>query len=231
MSVEKLYPDLDCITAEETGETEIDKEDLKRLIDKKAADKTNFNLYKERFILMDYKKDNIIDSLKRYLKNKKSYNTANTVVKITGLATSIGLAVVAIVITSGIAAPIFVVPMCGGLTLLSIGVSESIQKFLRIKKHRAGNKINILKDTISKIEVFIEKARDDKNITPQEIEAFYKLLKDNTDRLSNVNTNTMTMGLSKKKEQKVMEGIIRETMKELMTSYPDLQRQAIEKLR
>ena len=192
MSVEKLYPNLDAIPDEET----IDKEDLEKLI----ADTTNANLYNERYQLMDYKKGNIADSLKHYLKNKKSYNSAGTVAKIAGVTASIGLAVVAVVITSGIAAPFFIVPMCGGLTLLAIGVSESIQKKLRNKKHHAGKKINILKDTISKIEVYIEKAREDKNITPQEIEGFHKLLKISTDRLSKISTNTL--GLSKKKEKK-----------------------------
>ena len=197
-----LYPSLENLN----NDGEIDKNDLKELIDNK--------IYKERLFLMDYKKDEFINKIDHQLKNKNNYNKISTGVKITGITSSIGLAIVAIVFTSGIAAPLFIVPLCGGLTLFSIGVSESLQKLLKGKKQNIRKTLMHLKDIVSKLEVFIEKAKDDKKIDLNEIEAFNKLVR--TD-IKQLHKGTLT-----KEEQSFLE----EALKNFIQNKANVQQQS-----
>ena len=166
MNSEKLYPSLEKLNTD----GEIDKDDLNNMIENKV--------YKERLSLMEYKKVEISNRVKRQKNNKKGFNDLATGVKIAGLATSFGLAIVTIVFTSGIVAPLFVVPLCSGLTLFSIGASEGLQKLIRRKKQMIKKKLVHLGDIVSKLEIFMEKAKDDKIITTKEIEAYNKLVRE-----------------------------------------------------
>jgi len=203
MATESIYPKLN------EEEEIIDKEELDKII----TTEINGALSKERYKLMDFKKDTIDTTLQHHLKSKKRYNLLGSIAKIGGLIITTTLTVATIVTTSGIIIPFFVVPLCGGLTLLSVGLTESVQKILKSKKHHNAKKINILRDTLSKMEIYIEKARDDKTITLEEIESFHKILDANTSKMTKVSDKK-----SSKKNDKDLETLLLQ----LIRSNPQL---------
>ena len=219
----KMYPDLDNIIEEIEDEQVIDKDKLATVIKMN----TNKNLFKDRYQLMEYKKDNVFAALSSYMKNKQRYNTAASVVKVVGVTTTLGLAVVTIIFTSGVAAPFFIVPMCSGLAVFSMGASESIQKLLKRKKHRQGKKINLIRDTMSKIEIFIEKAREDGVVTPEEIEKFTNIIRAGDNKLANLKkkvkgANHQGVDGTNHLSNPFLENLVKKTIRDIMLTDKEL---------
>ena len=176
MATESIYPKL------EEEEEVIGREELDKLI----TAEINGAMSKTRHKLMTYKKGTIDSTLQRHLKSKKRYNLLGTIAKIGGLVVTTGLTVATLITTSGIVIPFFLIPLCGGLTLFSVGLTESVQKILKSKKTHNAKKIDILRNTLSKMEIYLEKARDDKTITPEEYESFEDILNTNSAKMSEV---------------------------------------------
>ena len=132
--------------------------------------------YEDRYNLMTQKKEELTSNAKRYLKSKSHYSLANNIQKIASLVLTSSLTIATIVLTSGLAVPFFLIPTTSGMSLFFLGLSTSLDKVIRSKKTHLKHKIDHLNTLLAKIEVYIEKAREDGVITPEEVSQFNKLL-------------------------------------------------------
>ena len=162
---EKTYPDLSkYLQEDDSGHITLDDKDLQKLF------------YNDRYNLMVQKKEEMTSTVKRYMKSKKHYSLANNIQKIVSLVVTSSLTIATIVLTSGLAVPIFLIPTASGLSLFFLGFTSSIDKLVKTKKLRIKSKLDNLQTLIAKMEVYIEKAREDGSITPEEVNKFNNLL-------------------------------------------------------
>jgi len=161
----KAYPDIsEMLQEDSSGHITLNERDLQKI------------LYNDRYNLMKQKKDDLKDTVRRYMKTKKMYSLANNTQKIFSLSLSSSLTIATIVLTSGLAIPFFLIPTASGLSLFFIGFTASLDKIMKNKKLKIKSKVDSLKELIAKIETYIEKAREDGIIMPEEIKRFNDLL-------------------------------------------------------
>ena len=129
---------------------------------------------------MKQKKEELEANRKRYRKSKSIYNTFNNGQTIAFLSLTSLLTVGSTVLTSGMAVPFFLITTFSGLSLVAIACSGATTKVVKNKKNKLKKKIFNLDSLLAKMEVFIEKAKEDGTITPQEIAQFNKLLEKKT---------------------------------------------------
>ena len=164
-----LYPDVkELIEQNEEGHVTLDEAELQKIF------------FGDRYNLMLQKKEELDGNRKRYQKSKTRYNLLNNVQNISFIAITSTLTIGTIILTSGIAVPFFLIPMLSGFSLFSIASSGAITKLIKWKKGKMQKKIDTLNSLLAKMEVFVEKAKEDGTISPQEIAQFNKLLEKKT---------------------------------------------------
>ena len=156
----KLYPALEQT---EDGDIVLDDKELQKMF------------YDERYNLMNRRRDELSENIRRYMKNKRYFTLANNIQKITSLVLTSSLTIATIIFTSGLAVPFFLIPTASGMSLFFLGFTSSIDKVLKSKKSHLRDKINDQQKLLAKVELFIEKAREDGIITPDEVSRFNKL--------------------------------------------------------
>ena len=162
-----LYPDVkNLIGQDDEGTVILDDKEIQKIF------------YNDRYQLMTQKKDELTSNMKRYLKSKSHYTLANNIQKIISLVATSSLTIATIVLTSGLAVPFFLIPTASGMTIFFLGISTSLEKIIRSKKNRLRHKIDDINTLIAKIEVYIEKAREDGIITPEEVRLFNTLVEE-----------------------------------------------------
>ena len=161
----KAYPDIsEMLQEDSSGHITLNERDLQKIF------------YEDRYNLMKQKRDDLNDTVRRYIKTKKMYSLANNTQKIVSISLTSSLTIATIVLTSGLAIPFFLIPTASGLSLFFIGFSASLDKIMKNKKLKIKSKLDTLTALIAKIETYIEKAREDGIILPEEIKRFNDLL-------------------------------------------------------
>ena len=129
------------------------------------------------------------DKLNHYEKIFKRWRKLHKIIRITNLTltTLIGttLTTLAVITTQGIIIPALVFGILGGYGTLETTIMEGMNiGLIKKKKERYKNKIDIIKDGVNKMYFYYEKAREDGEITVDEIEGFNKLMKDLDEKLN-----------------------------------------------
>ena len=126
--------------------------------------------------MMAQKKDELTSNVKRYMRTKKYYVLANNIQKITSFIVTSSLAMATIVLTSGLAVPFFLIPTASGLSLFFLGLTASVEKIIKAKKSRIKRKITNKQKLLTAVELFMERAREDGVISPEEVGKFNKII-------------------------------------------------------
>ena len=164
-----IYPDVkELIEQNDEGHVTLDEAELQKIF------------FGDRYNLMLQKKEELDGNRKRYQKSKTRYNLLNNVQNISFIVITSTLTIGTIILTSGLAVSFFLIPMLSGFSLFSIASSGAITKLIKWKKGKMQKKIDTLNSLLAKMEVFIEKAKEDGTISPQEIAQFNKLLEKKT---------------------------------------------------
>lgn len=193
MEKDSIYPNLESMLNEN------EKSNVIELPKKKLDEYINSKCFNERLTQMQDKRNQLARKINYYEKIKRKYNITKMTLDTIGVGLTIALTGTTIVLSSGLAIPIFLIPMISGLSMFSITSSSTINKgFIAKKKSKMRLKIQDLKFHLNKLDLLIEKSRSDNTITEEEYISYINLVE-------SINTkNEKKM----KKEERMVEMLI-----------------------
>jgi len=183
MEEEKVYPQLSASPniLRQPSAPENPPDGVPIFIDiKNLEERFKAAIFRERCVEIKLQKSKVDDKLKHYTKIKNRWNTANSTLKYTGFSLMIVSGATATILTSlvtaGIAIPVIAVLSVSGAGLLHGSLFEIIiNKLTSKKKTEFRKRINNINEYKNKLYLLFEKARNDGEISNNELEAIRKL--------------------------------------------------------
>lgn len=177
-----------------------------------VTDRQEKQLYQLRIDEINKRKNDLQILYNHYNKIKKRWNTANNVIKYSGLTVAGAAAITACVLSSGLVLTLYPTIIVGGIVTSATGIDLVLTKILTNsftgkRRRNYAKKASIVKNYQNKIFIYTEKIRNDGIITVQELEGFRLLFTEMENEL-NINTNNDKNFLEIKKE--IMNSLNRE---------------------
>ena len=160
-----------------------------------------------RVLLYKQRSDKILSEIKRlkeranhYNKVYKKWNKSGKALEGTALSIvilgEISAAVIAGVITGGIALPVFIPLILSGVSLLEVGIMKLTKHTLmNKKKEKYQKKSKLISDYINRVWLYYERARQDGIISLEELEGFVKLVDELETKLDSDNNSDADLNL------------------------------------
>ena len=138
---------------------------------------------RQRSEIIKSKVKELEDLAKHYEKVRRKWSKALTIIRVLGTGVgsvlAVGATIAASIASSGIAIPILIPAIVGGVGVIETSISEITALTLmksKIKKYRM--KKDIIEKYTNRLYHFYHLAIEDSKITPQEMEEFYKITDD-----------------------------------------------------
>ena len=175
MESNKLYPSLNDINNPSMNKREINKKDLENMIDNKAEDK----IQKIRSEIIINKCKELEKQTLHYNKLRSRWNKISSTLRISGVIIGGTLTISAAIISSlSIVSIPIVIPITVGIIGSIQTTSSELLAFTYVKRKikEYDNKLEKLNKFINRLWLFYHKSSNDKNITLDELDQFYKII-------------------------------------------------------